>query len=390
MLIRKIHDQLQYFSPPFDAAPPETSQESTTLPSADQTVSAVSFEAESSPETVDYPIEAGKGSDGTDATAGFNSSADAQPIDNPTLSPTGIDPEPTVGIEASMPDIEPSDSGPSGGIGETPDPETQESDCEVNPEEDPSIDSCTAPSEGSGASDSSRENDGLPFSDEDVLGADVIGVSSTETTPEEEPESSGADPDRHETLAPTEVDDQASDTQQAPKENEKAVNSPPLVDSPAENEPFELIGETVPVTMITGENDTPSPESIISPSPDTKGQILMDFLLETPPQKPKGPTKGGKLPKPRKEEPKASSIVKVYALQASRHKLTIRGDAPLSWDKGEPLHESDLGQFDTLVPPFSGTLRIRFFIDDRAPCREPWFEVKSGQTIECYPDFGDA
>ncbi|MDD4349008.1 MAG: hypothetical protein PHF70_07860, partial [Opitutales bacterium] len=148
MLIRKIHDQLQYFSPLFDAAPPETSQESTTLPSADQTVSAVSFEAESSPETVDYPVEAGKESDGTDATAGFNSSADAQPIDNPTLSPTGIDLKPTVGIEASIPETEPSDSGPSSSIGGTPNPETQESDCEVNPEEDPSVDSCTAPSEG--------------------------------------------------------------------------------------------------------------------------------------------------------------------------------------------------------------------------------------------------
>ena len=390
MLIRKIHDQLQYFSPHFDPAPPETSQESTTLPSADQVVSAVSFEAESSPETVDYAVEAGMESDGTDATAGFNPSADAQPIDNPNLSPTGIESETTVGIEGSMPAMEPFDSGPSGSIDETPDTETQESDYELNPVEDPSEDSCSEQSEGSGASDASRGNDGLPISDEDALGADVIGVSSTETTPEEEPESFGADPDRNEPAAPTEADDQASDTPQAPKENETVVNSPPLVDSPAENEPFELIGETIPVTMITGENDTPSPEITISPSPDTKGQILMDFLLETPPQKPKGPTKGGKLPKPRKEEPKASSIVKVYALQASRHKLTIRGDAPLSWDKGEPLHESDLGQFDTLVPPFSGTLRIRFFIDDRAPCREPWFEVKSGQTIECYPDFGDA
>lgn len=378
MLIRKIHDQLQQLAQLPDPLPREHPKVDGAKPLGDDWISAVSV--------IEEKPSSGAESSSEDIFPGDISSPEPSPISElrtedsepSTESPaynSGIAPDTT--FEAETITHEPA-AVPTNSSSDSPTPPVVDSNDDVSVPEEPESDALTAV----------QQIEEVSIHHKDTADDQTVISDDSEVAPNQSPVTFDREPitdfesDMDEALDVKLEETTGIHFDQAASPIE-SVNPTEAVD-----EPFILIGDPAPAPQIHEEAITPDDKPVLEP--DAHGQMLMDFLLE--PRPPKGPvaSRGGKTNKKPKEDPKSSSIVKVYALQASRHKLTIRGASPLSWDKGTPMHESDLGQFDYLIPPFSGTLRIRFFIDDRVPCSEPWFEVKAGNTIECYPDFGDA
>lgn len=433
MLIRKIHDQLQQLAQVSDSHPREHPKVDGAKPLGDDWISAVSVieenpssDTESGSEDIDpgklstpEPFPASEpvteGSEPLTVSLGISPnsepSLETDPITHaPVIDPTDSDSDcPTPSIV--NPEDEPKTSSPAVQIGnskievldesvdaihyneliqtEEP-PPSSESAFEETSAMDSEAESLIVPLPDDPASNSLtavQEIAGVSMPDKDTAGDQSYDSDIPEVTSNQSTVSLDHEPVTDIESGIDEAHDVTLDDTISSHLDQSATPIESFDPTEAADEPFILIGDPAPAPQIHEETAIPDDNPV--PDSDSNGQMLMDFLLEPLPRKVPASSHGSKSLKKPKEEPKSGSIVKVFALQASRHKLTIRGASPLSWDKGAPMHESDLGQFDYLIPPFSGTLRIRFFIDDRVPCSEPWFEVKAGNTIECYPDFGD-